>query len=302
MDSVKEDFGLQLTSRMERNEQFWPSYQALLSLIQEETDNIALSDKFSQILSEVEGLHRLATTPKEQVLDAQLLLDFVNKLSLSIKFSSGTEISPADFITILLGKYGENSCLKQSRSFKWNELGEDVCGLCGDVSRCCSTMVGPMDVEAKKKKVVVKKRKRELLEVEHPEDLNSAATEGKAETDKSIATMFKIMKIRKKPENVEDVIMNRNSFAQTVENLFALSFLVKEGRAEMKIDGDGHQVLSLRNAPCPDVIKSGELQYKHFFFRIDHKDWSTMKDLVAAGNEVMPHRNSANTESTPHGG
>ncbi|KAI3993835.1 hypothetical protein MKX01_002848 [Papaver californicum] len=208
ISSFKEDFTLQLRSRIERNEQFWPSYHALLSLTQEE----------------IEGLHRLATTPKEQALDAQVLLNFVNKLSLSIKSFSSKEISPSDFITGLLGKYGEQSCSKQSRSFKWNELGEDVCGLCGDVSRCCSTMGGPMDVEAKKKKVVVKKRKRELLEVEHPEDLNTAATERKAETDKNIATMFKITKTRKKPEKVADVVMNRNSFAQTVENLFALFF------------------------------------------------------------------------------
>ncbi|KAI3993705.1 hypothetical protein MKX01_002718 [Papaver californicum] len=82
-----------------------------------------------------------------------------------------------------------------------------------------------------------------------------------------------------------------NSFAQTVETLFALSFLVKEGRAEMKVDDDGHHMFSLRN-----------VQYKHFVFRIDYKDWSTMRDLVAAGNEVMPHRNSANPESAPHGG
>ncbi|MCL7049397.1 hypothetical protein MKW94_019555 [Papaver nudicaule] len=162
-----------------------------------------------------------------------------------------------------------------------------------------------MDVEAKMKTRVSMKRKRSLMEVEHPEDLNSAAaTEEKStETDENIATMFEILKTRKKPEKVENVIMNRNSFAQTVENLFALSFLVKEGRAEVKVDGDGNHVVQLRNAPHTNVVESGVVQYKHFVFRIDYKDWKTMKDFVTAGDEVMPHRTpAANIGSAPHDG
>ncbi|MCL7029284.1 hypothetical protein MKW94_021700 [Papaver nudicaule] len=159
-----------------------------------------------------------------------------------------------------------------------------------------------MDVEPKKKKTVSVKRKRSIAEIEHPEDLNSAAGEENTETDKNIATMFQIMKKRKKAEKVQDVIMNKNSFAQTVENLFALSFLVKDGRAEMKVDSDGNHVVSLRNAPDSEVVKSGQVKYKHFVFRIDYKDWKTMKDHVVAGNEVMPHRNLDNLENGTHDG
>ncbi|KAI3847704.1 hypothetical protein MKW92_032012 [Papaver armeniacum] len=64
----------------------------------------------------------LGTTPRQQVIDAQVLSDFVCKLSLSIK-TFRNKTSPTDFITCMLHKYGEKNSSNQSRSLKWNEIG-----------------------------------------------------------------------------------------------------------------------------------------------------------------------------------
>lgn len=63
-------------------------------------------------------------------------------------------------------------------------------------------------------------------------------SEEKTDTDKNMSIMFGILR-RNKTARLEHLILNRNSFAQTIENLFALSFLVKDGRAEITIDKNG---------------------------------------------------------------
>lgn len=78
--------------------------------------------------------------------------------------------------------------------------------------------------------------------------LDETANNEKTDTDKNMATMFDILR-RNRKVKLENLILNRNSFAQTVENLFALSFLIKDGRAEISVDEAG----------C-------HLVCKHFFF------------------------------------
>lgn len=114
--------------------------------------------------------------------------------------------------------------------------------------------------------------------------------------------MFHILR-RTKRVPLENLILNRESFAQTVENLFALSFLVKDGRAEISLDENRlHYVCKMcfhlnqlntcflflfctlgtyavssfsapKNAPAANLVSSKEVSYTHFVFRYDYQDW-----------------------------
>ncbi|KAM5582436.1 hypothetical protein ABKV19_002714 [Rosa sericea] len=58
---------------------------------------------------------------------------------------------------------------------------------------------------------------------------------------------------------------------------------------------NGSHIVSPTNGPV-----ANEVAYHHFVFRFDFKDWKIVKELVAVGEELMPHRN--HTECTPASG
>ena len=116
-------------------------------------------------------------------------------------------------------------------------------------------MLGPIDLKLAPKKEKVKREKKATVEykVEKPKEMRSTAAAGGENAENVLIdnskNMFRLhenlqkelfTKLRGKVENVPvfDAVMDPKSFTQTVENLFALTFLVKDACAWIKIDDD----------------------------------------------------------------
>uniref|UniRef100_F6GUE2 Non-structural maintenance of chromosomes element 4 n=1 Tax=Vitis vinifera TaxID=29760 RepID=F6GUE2_VITVI len=268
-------------------------YLAVKNLISDKRDDISRvgSDKFKSIISEVENLHQFVQKPREQVADAEALLDIANTLVTSVKSQTNAGVTPSDLVTCFLSKYGQHGggFTTENPRIHWKKIGIVVSPIFRKGQGCC-TMLGPMNTELKQRKVAVhQKRSRQPTESTRPEELNNYGEEHRSDTDKNMATMFEILR-RKKQVKLESLMLNRKSFARTVENLFALSFLVKDGRAEVVVDENGSHLVSPKNAPAASSVVAREVVYSHFVFRFDFKDWKLMMDLVPAGEELMPHR------------
>ncbi|KAL6200713.1 hypothetical protein ACLB2K_030494 [Fragaria x ananassa] len=110
-----------------------------------------------------------------------------------------------------------------------------------------------------------------------PKEINNEGGE-RTDTDLNMTTMFEILKNKKKVD-LNCLILNRRSFAQKVENLFALSFLAKDGRVRIAVEANGSHIVSPTNGPVANEI---------------------MMEMVAVGEELMPHRN--HTKCTPASG
>ncbi|KAE8731631.1 Non-structural maintenance of chromosomes element 4-like protein A [Hibiscus syriacus] len=276
-------------------------YLAVMTKINDARDEISSvdSNKFSIIINEVDNLHQQVSKPREQVADAEALLDLANTLATSVKSISCEGISLADFVNCLIREFGKSSRSPETQeneqiSIDWKDIGMAVSPLLRTCKGIC-TMLGPMNNELKQRKpVLTRKHNVRPTDTARPDEVDDGGAEEKTDTDKNMAVMFGILR-RSRQVKLESLILNRSSFAQTVENLFALSFLVKDGRAEIVVDEAGSHLISPKNAPAASSVASGEAAYSHFVFRFDYKDWKVMMNTVPLGEELMPHRDASHS-------
>ncbi|XP_027769826.1 non-structural maintenance of chromosomes element 4 homolog A-like [Solanum pennellii] len=251
------------------------------------------SQKFNKIMKEIESSHNEVKNPREQIADAETLFDLAKTLVSSVRSHSTDGITLNMFISSLLGVFGTRSPKRHSRgenTLSWKKIGRSVSPFFSNGIRGFHTMIGPMDREVKQRKYTRKPRSKLYLRAQ-PKELDVNAEEI-TDTDKNISTMFQILR-KKKRVKLEKIVLNRTSFAQSIENLFALSFLVKDGRVVIDVDENGAHFLTPRNGPAANLVKSGEVKYSHFVFRLDFADWELMKEAVAEGEELMPNREIA---------
>ncbi|KAL7084466.1 hypothetical protein ACP275_14G224200 [Erythranthe tilingii] len=271
-------------------------YRLIEHRINERKDEIANVDsqKFMAIMKEVENIHQHVQKPREQVADAEAFLGLASILVDSVKSHTSGGVSPAEFVSSLIKNFGlknpTKGTLDNSPNILWQTMGSLVSPIFLNGPGCI-TMIGPMKNELKPRKLSVRAKRSRSVVNARPNEIEKEA-KVVAETDTNMHLMFEILKKEKKVK-VENLMLNRNSFAQTVENLFALSFLVRDGRVIINVDETGSQVVVPANGPSAEEIKSGVAKTRQFVFRFDFDDWKLMKSIVPEGDERMPKRDAS---------
>ncbi|RVX12895.1 Non-structural maintenance of chromosomes element 4-like A [Vitis vinifera] len=291
-------------------------YLAVKNLISDKRDDISRvgSDKFKSIISEVENLHQL-DIKRDKANIGKGISKFGDALGYTFNFhfflfvlwesSSGNVfvgktnagVTPSDLVTCFLSKYGATwrRIHHRKSSNPLEKIGIVVSPIFRKGQGCC-TMLGPMNTELKQRKVAVHQK--------CSSSLLKALDLKRSDTDKNMATMFEILR-RKKQVKLESLMLNRKSFARTVENLFALSFLVKDGRAEVVVDENGSHLVSPKNAPAASSVVAREVVYSHFVFRFDSKTGranatqGSIKSLNASQAGLAPNDYQDTLHATP---
>lgn len=267
-------------------------YLAIKTKISDRKDEIVApeSEKLTSIVKEMDNLHRSVEKPREQVADAETLLDIANSLVTCFKSHTSGGVTPSDFVAALLRNFGFGNQMATASSVSWPDLGAAVSAIFKRASGCC-TMVGPMKSEIKERASAIRSRSRTPKPsfTVRPEEISKNDEDEKSSTDKNMLMMFEILR-KKRGVRLEYLVLNRLSFAQTIENIFSLSFLVKEGRVEITLNDSGHHIVLPRNAPSASAVSSGKAHYNHFVFRFDYSDWKLMCETVKSGEELMPNR------------
>ncbi|KIW99822.1 uncharacterized protein Z518_10750 [Rhinocladiella mackenziei CBS 650.93] len=85
-----------------------------------------------------------------------------------------------------------------------------------------------------------------------------------------------------------DFCVNPKSFGQTVENLFYVSFLIKEGKVALDFDRDGLPTLGI--AASRSFAERQEMQRNQAVFTLDFDVWEDIIKSFGIEKSIIPHR------------
>ncbi|CAI5481055.1 unnamed protein product [Closterium sp. Yama58-4] len=175
--------------------------------------------------------------------------------------------------------------------------------------------LGPMEAEAPKRRVQAVRRKRDavgatvvpdqgagsqvqeggcegivvLAQMNKQQGKEGEAGEGSGSKETATEATVKEMyrRLKRAPRHrvqLPQLLLSRTSFAHTVENMFALSFLVKEGRVGLTPDPTFGAAVDLRPPAEP---ASGSAEPKgQFIMRLDINDWKVRGTGWGEGDRV----------------
>ena len=145
----------------------------------------------------------------------------------------------------------------------------------------------------KERKAAQRRPRDEKAPQARPDALDDALETGtaQAETERAMKAMRRVVRAHAGGVDAFTLCYNGASFAQTVENLFTLSFLVKDGRVELKRGpGDrGVLVTMADDQPVAEDFRSGRAAAMQFVFRLDVADWEAARPRMPK-QPLMPHR------------
>jgi hypothetical protein len=117
--------------------------------------------------------------------------------------------------------------------------------------------------------------------------------------------MVRVMKERKHKKEtltMEELAVNPSSFAQFVENVFTLSFLVKDGEAGLAMpeapdaaDGVVNPVVKKTRKPEENL----DVERATFVMHLDVKGWKALTAANGGRAGAMPHRDDDDDEREP---
>jgi len=114
------------------------------------------------------------------------------------------------------------------------------------------------------------------------------------ETTKNVAILERILQDESDPINIFRFVINPNDFAQSVENIFYLSFLIRDGKVAFETDPDGNPVVLLCEQPSADDYGKG-LQKRQMVLEFDMAVWKRAIEVFEITESKIPPRAAAHT-------
>ncbi|KAJ9514041.1 hypothetical protein QJQ45_021133 [Haematococcus lacustris] len=242
----------------------------------------------------VPSIFSVLEKPREQKQDAELFSQLTHIGCQGIRRLATTQPgrSSTDFIVALKGQYArglepQTAAKDNPEAFDWAAMAANAVKFMRQAPGM-NCMLGPMSVQAKVRKMPTQRVKKQVGVLVRPDVVERIDQGDKQETDQNMEEMWNILnKVSSCP--VPELVCNPLSFSQTIENLFTLSFLVRDQRVKLTHDAEAGLLAVRVDKPSSAPKAAGEEQAQ-FVLDLTIKDWEMMCTIVKQQDCHMKHR------------
>lgn len=253
-----------------------------------------LSDR----LQEANTLSQRVKRPREQAVDSEIFTRLADAgKSMAKKLAHGGQGQTAkDFLRKLKelhvpGEEPQEAGRESPEAMDWMAIGRNVAHMWQPaVGVCC--MVGTLSAQAKYRKQGIRYKKAPLAAVTRPDEIKEVEEADKQETDRNMEEIWRLLKADGGAAiPLLELVMNPHpdvsiGFGQTVENLFGLSFLVRDSKACLFKGTDGR--IMVKMVPPGKGTLQGDRQ--QFMLAQDFATWQEWRSCVNPSDCRMRHR------------
>ncbi|KAI0349380.1 hypothetical protein OH77DRAFT_1432119 [Trametes cingulata] len=153
-------------------------------------------------------------------------------------------------------------------------------------------MLGPLSIEPKKRNAVKRaKLEKNKEDMKKPQEITEDdITRSENETTKNVATIERILMNTEGSVNLFKFIVNPKDFGQSVENLFYLSFLIRDGKCALEITEDtAEPVIMLCEQPTQEDYENGLVKHQ-IVMEFDMETWRRAIEVFDIKEAMIPQR------------
>ncbi|OBZ89268.1 Non-structural maintenance of chromosome element 4 [Choanephora cucurbitarum] len=250
-------------------------------------------DKLYQIISKSNVLFENVKNTQEAVLDSRFMAitaDINTQKVKNMSIGQENEVTLDEFVSkiITASENGPKHIYRQR--LDWEHLGK-IATKFSKKAHTTDFLLGPLMVEKKQvnrtKTTRLTKNKEDLVRPQQLKEGDIKKQEN--ETSKNVNAIYKIL-TEVQPINYFKFVTNPESFSQTVENIFYVSFLARSGVVGID-DSTGQPILGLRQVLNVESIED-VVSKKQIIMGIDMNDYKAIIETYSITESVIPTRES----------
>ncbi|KAF8638066.1 hypothetical protein AX16_010698 [Volvariella volvacea WC 439] len=281
-------------------------YRDLTRIVEGNINDLSV-DQIRSNLDQADDLFNKVKGPQEATLDSHLLrmASHLSAQKARALKNLGGGFDVDEFLSKLVSfmdvrKHSHNRTVEgyegdEDVELDWDKIGRRILTKSRRVP-ALGFMLGPLSIEQKKratgKRAKFEKNKEDERKPQEIREEDISRTPN--ETTKNVAILEQLLQDELEPINIFRFVINPHDFAQSVENIFHLSFLIRDGKVSLEIDEMGEPLIMLCEQPS-DQDYEGGLKKRQMVLEFDMAIWKRAIEVFNITEPKIPARPKAQT-------